>query len=92
MVVLPYRTATQSAVLQSAFGLETPVITTAVGGLPDVVDHGQTGLLVPPEDPAALAEAIIQFFDHQLRPQFVDNICTQQARFSWQTYIGRLLA
>ena len=91
VVVLPYRTATQSAVLQSAFGLETPVITTAVGGLPDVVDHGRTGLLVPPEDPTALAEAIIQFLDDQLRPQFVEHIRAQQARFSWQTYIEQLL-
>ena len=92
VVVLPYRTATQSAVLQSAFGLETPVITTAVGGLPDVVDHGRTGLLVPPEDPIALANAILHFFEQQLRLSFVEHIRAQTDRFSWQNYIQHLLS
>ena len=38
----------------------TPVVATNVGGLPAAVDHGRTGLLTPPGDPAALAEAIEQ--------------------------------
>jgi glycosyltransferase involved in cell wall biosynthesis len=35
-----------------------PVIATAIGGIPEVVVDGQTGLLVPPADPPALAKAI----------------------------------
>lgn len=35
-----------------------PVIASRVGGIPEVVEHGETGLLVPPRDPDALAEAL----------------------------------
>lgn len=38
----------------------TPVIGTRIGGIPDAVDHGVTGLLVPPRDPRALARALIR--------------------------------
>ena len=57
-VVLPYRSATQSGVAQLGYAYGKPVVATNVGGLPAAVDHGRTGLLTPPGDPAALAEAI----------------------------------
>jgi O-antigen/teichoic acid export membrane protein/glycosyltransferase involved in cell wall biosynthesis len=41
-----------------AYALGVPVIATATGGIPDIVEHERTGLLVPPGDPAALADAI----------------------------------
>ena len=41
-----------------AMAASLPVIASAVGGLLDLVDHGRTGLLVPPSDPGALAAAI----------------------------------
>ncbi|MGB8273750.1 MAG: glycosyltransferase [Alphaproteobacteria bacterium] len=57
-VVLPYRSATGSGVVSLAYRYDKPVIVTRVGGLPDAVEEGETGLIVPPESPAALAEAI----------------------------------
>lgn len=46
-----------NAILE-AMATEIPVVATAVGGTVEVVDHGRSGLLVPPQDPAALAAAI----------------------------------
>ena len=46
-----------------AMACETPVVASAVGGIPEVVDDGRTGLLVPPSDPAALAAALNRLLD-----------------------------
>lgn len=59
LVVQPYRHATQSGVVQIAAHIGRPAIVTAVGGLPEMIDSGQTGFVVPPEDPDALAESIV---------------------------------
>lgn len=63
LVVLPYTSASQSGVLALAASFGLPVIATRVGGLPEQITHEQTGLLVPPGDPAALAQAIQHLLD-----------------------------
>lgn len=47
-----------------AMALGVPVVATEVGGLPEVVRHGETGLLVPPADAGALAGSIAWMLDH----------------------------
>jgi glycosyltransferase involved in cell wall biosynthesis len=47
-------------VLVEAMALSVPVVATGVTGIPELVEHGQTGLLVPEHDPAALAAAILR--------------------------------
>lgn len=87
VVVLPYVSATQSGVAQLALGYGLPVIASRVGGLPDVVQDEETGLLVPPKDPVALAAAIMRFFRDGMGPRMRANIAADQARFSWQRMV-----
>jgi glycosyltransferase involved in cell wall biosynthesis len=82
LVVLPYESATQSAIVPIAYAFERPVLATRVGGLPEAVRDGETGLLVEPRNPTALAEAIIRFYKEDLGSTFRRHILTQQ-RFSW---------
>ena len=68
VVVLPYIEATQSGVIPYAYTFAKPVVSTRTGGLPESVDHEETGLLVPPRDEQGLAEAVIRLLKNpQLR-------------------------
>jgi len=90
LVVLPYESATGSGILQIAMGLERPAVVTNVGGLAEIVVHGETGLVVPPGDSTALAEAIVHYFKEGLEPKFVENIRRAQAHFSWDIMVDAI--
>ena len=64
LVVLPSRSEGLPFALLEAMALAKPVVATRVGGNPEVVEDGRTGLLVPPEDPVALARAVRFLLDH----------------------------
>jgi glycosyltransferase involved in cell wall biosynthesis len=52
------------SVVMEAMSVGKPIVATRVGGMPDLVDHGRTGLLVPPGDVPALAEALRTLIDN----------------------------
>ncbi len=83
LIVLPYESATQSGIVQIAYGFEKPVIATDVGGLPEVVSDGKTGYIVEPKNPKALAEAVIRFFDENRSEEFTENVRKEAYRYSW---------
>ena len=92
VVVQPYVSATQSGITQVAYQFDVPVITTDVGGLGEVVKHGDTGLVVPPEDPEALAAAIVEFFEQDLGPKMSAAIGRHKEAFSWQRLVEAIEA
>jgi glycosyltransferase involved in cell wall biosynthesis len=66
-LVLPSRSEGLGRVVVEAFCRGRPVVGSRVGGIPDLVTDGETGLLVHPEDPAALAEALVTVLtEHEL--------------------------
>jgi glycosyltransferase involved in cell wall biosynthesis len=68
--ILPYTESSQSGVAAIAYALGTPVIASNIGGLKEMIQHEQDGLLVPPRDVRALADAIIRLLsDSNLQRQ-----------------------
>lgn len=74
MVVLPYVEVSQSGVIPTAYGFEKPVIITNVGSMPEIVDEGETGYIVPPKDSKSLAKAIIKLLkNNKMRKRMGQN-------------------
>ncbi|MBI3925959.1 MAG: glycosyltransferase family 4 protein [Armatimonadetes bacterium] len=63
VVVVPSRRETFSLVCLEAMALARPLVATRTGGIPEVVEDGLTGTLVPPGDPAALGRAVVAYLD-----------------------------
>ena len=84
VVVLPYVDATQSAIVSLAYAFDKPVITTNVGGLPEVVCDGETGFIVPPRDSAALAAAVVEFFRGGYASRMAANVKVRKEALSWE--------
>lgn len=86
IVALPYIDASQSGVIPLAYTSSKPVIATTVGGLPEMVEDGKTGYLIPPRDERALANAIIHLLQNkELSRQMgangkrkLDNECSEE--------------
>jgi glycosyltransferase involved in cell wall biosynthesis len=67
LTVLPSHTEGLPNAALEALAMEVPVLATRVGGTPEVITDGETGRLVPPNAPAALAAGIAEFLDNRER-------------------------
>jgi glycosyltransferase involved in cell wall biosynthesis len=83
IVVAPYVSATQSGIVQLAYGFGKPVIVGRVGGLPEAVEDGKTGYLVPPRNAEAIAWAITDFYLNRREPDMARAVQVQKAANSW---------
>jgi glycosyltransferase involved in cell wall biosynthesis len=80
VVCLPSRSEAFPTVLLEAAASGRPVVATRVGGVPEVVDHGRTGILVPPADPAALAQALAELLQDAARRRRLGETALARAR------------
>jgi len=94
VVVYPYRSSTQSGALQAAYTFGKPVIATMVGGLPEAVDDGKNGFLVPPESPVDLANRITLLINDSDLAAKMGNyaLYLSETRFDWQSIAQKIIA
>jgi len=91
LVAQPYRNATQSGVSQIAYHFDLPMIITNVGGLSELVPHGEAGWVCEPT-PQALAEAIGAMYTDNRLASMRSNIQVLKQQFSWPSMVGALEA
>ena len=93
VVVLPYIDASQSGVIPTAYGFKKPIVVTDVGSIPEIVDDGVTGFIVPPRNTEALADAIVKLLeDEDLRKQMGESAYKKlKTDLSWDKIAGKTI-
>ena len=93
LVVLPYTVATMSGVIGEAYVFGKPIVASNIGGFPEFIDDGKTGILVPPRDSVALASAITYLLENEQMRKTMGKLAYKKLKseFSWDVYSKRLL-
>lgn len=86
VLVLPYKSATQSGVVALAYQLELPMVATDVGALGDTIKDSDTGVVVSEASPNIVAEGIKEFFGSGNIPQYKENLIKEKKRLSWDNF------
>lgn len=87
VVVLPYKSATQSGIVQIAYHFDTPVVVTDVGGLSDMVVEGKSGIVIQPENPEVLAQILSTNLKNDNFIEMVTFISEYKNNFSWDKFV-----
>ena len=88
IMALPYRSASQSGIIQIANHFHIPTIATNVGGLPEYIDNGNTGKIVEANNPRELSTALAENFNKDLTKSYIKNLDSWSQQFSWAHFIG----
>ena len=92
VVVLPYRHIESSGVLATALGYGRPVVVADVGSLGDTVRELDAGVVVPPEDSEALAEACAHLLRHPTPIGTTDALSWERAAEAHEAVYAELVA
>jgi glycosyltransferase involved in cell wall biosynthesis len=92
--VFPYRSSSQSGAAQTAMACERPVIVSNVGGLAETIRHEQQGLVVPPQDPEAIAAAIERYLNDPEFGRRMGQAAGHESRttYAWETVAQQISA
>ncbi len=88
-VIQPYRNATQSGVTPLAYHFEKPMLVTNVGGLPQLVPDGKSGLVFPPT-PASIAHGILKLSEMGAE-HFLPHLKQVKLELGWPRFIEKLI-
>ena len=93
VAVYPYRSSTQSGALQVAYTFGRPVVATSTGGLPESVEHGRSGFLVPANSPRDLAQAILKLVTNHELAKIMGEYARHlsETRFSWHAVARQIV-
>lgn len=91
IAVLPYLSGSGSGILQIAYGMNRPVVATRIHAFSDVVQDGETGILVPPGDENKLAEAIQTMYNGENLARMEKEISHYKRQFEWSYMVDRIL-
>jgi glycosyltransferase involved in cell wall biosynthesis len=91
VLILPYRSATQSGVVAVAYQLETPIIATNVGALGETVSSSGTGIVIDEVSPQAISEGIKSYFANtEKQAEYLSHIKAEKKRLSWSAFAQAL--
>lgn len=90
-VVLPSRAEPFGIAILEALASRKPIVASAVGGIPEIIEDGKNGILVEPENPQALCDAMRTVWnDHELAERLAcAGYVTVKQHFQWETAVAR---
>lgn len=93
IVILPYIEGTQTGIIPIAYAFKKPVIVTDVGSIPEVVDEGKTGFIVPAHDSIKLSNAIIKLLENNdlMHEMGKNGYVKMKKELSWEKISNELI-
>jgi len=89
--VQPYKSATQSGIVGISFHFDLPMIATNVGGLKEMIEPYNTGIVIEKPDLELTANAVQQYFKENKKYEFVKNIKKFKSENSWKKLASSIL-
>ena len=87
VMALPYKSASQSGIIQTAYNFNLPVVATKVGGIPEYIDEGVSGYTIEANNPSELAFCIQKGLDNGAFKRMKKDILSIKSKFSWSNFI-----